>query len=263
MRRGPLLVLSLLCSSFIAAPALAQAGATTTTSWFKAFMWTDDLLGLANIWVLILMSGVSIGYMIQLAMKYRRLTIVPPTTVTQIQGMLAEKRFREAIEFAEADPSFLGKIVSGSLKEAGNGYSAMERAIEEVSDAEVTRMLRPCEWLNLVGNVSPMLGLFGTVYGMIVAFNQLVLAGGKVDPGALAAGISTALVTTFWGLVVAMPALSAYAIIRNRIDALTSEGVLIAEDLIKPFKPGAKKAAPASPAPAPRATPKPEAPAQG
>jgi biopolymer transport protein ExbB len=76
---------------------------------------------------------------------------------------------------------------------------------------------------------------------MILAFQQLVAAGGKPNPAELAAGISTALVTTFWGLIVAMPALAAYALVRNKIDALTSEGITIAADLIHPFKPHAKK----------------------
>jgi biopolymer transport protein ExbB len=93
------------------------------------------------------------------------------------------------------------------------------------------------EYLNVVGNISPMIGLFGTVYGMIVAFQRLVAAGGNPDPAELAGGISTALVTTFWGLVVAIPALAAYALIRNRIDAMTSEALVVAEELIGPFKP--------------------------
>jgi biopolymer transport protein ExbB len=115
--------------------------------------------------------------------------------------------------------------------------------------------LRPLEYLNVLGNIAPMLGLFGTVYGMIVAFQTLVEEGGSADPGKLAAGISTALVTTFWGLIVAMPALAAYALIRNKIDALTSEGILIAEELINTFKPGNK----AGSEQRQRATPKPQA----
>ena len=142
--------------------------------------------------------------------------VVPEDTQQHIETMLAEKRYREAIEFSGSEPSYLAKVVSSGLNEASNGYAAMERALEETSDAETTRMLRPIEYLNVLGNIAPMLGLFGTVYGMIVAFNKLVETGGKPDPGELAAGISTALVTTFWGLVVAMPALAAYALIRNQ-----------------------------------------------
>lgn len=261
---------ALLTTFMIAAPVLAQDAASgeapagdQVTSWAKMFLYSDDLIGNLITWTLLLMSAMSIGYSLKLFMAYRRNSIIPDDTSVQIESLLNEKRYREAIEYADADHSYLGKLVSAALNEAGAGYGAMERAVEEASDAEVSRALRPVEYLNVLGNIAPMLGLFGTVYGMIVAFQKLVAAGGKPDPGELAAGISTALVTTFWGLVVAIPALAAYAIVRNKIDALTSEGMLVAEELIRPFKPGARKtAAPASAAPAakpaPKAAPKPE-----
>ncbi len=223
--------------------AMAQDEPAVTHSWFRMFLWNDDVIGLVIIWVLLMMSALSIGFTIKLLIDNRRPTIVPEDTQQQLQAMLAEKRYREAIEYAGSDPSYLGKIVSSGLNEASNGYGAMERAIEEAGDAETTRMLRPIEYLNVLGNIAPMMGLFGTVYGMIVAFQKLVESGGKPDPGKLAAGISTALVTTFWGLVVAMPALAAYALIRNKVDALASEGLIMAEEIIKPFKPAAKKSA--------------------
>jgi len=231
---------ALLGGLLLTAPAMAQDSAG---SFFKAFMWTDDVIGLVVIWVLVAASVFVIGYISRLALKYRRSTLIPEATRTSIEEALAGKRYREAIDIANEDNSYLGKLVSGALNEASNGFSAMERTVEEVGDRETTRMLRPLEYLNVMGNIAPMLGLFGTVYGMIRAFFALVDAGGQAEPTKLAAGISTALVTTFWGLIVAMPALAGYALIRNKVDELSSEGLLIAEDLIRPFKPASKKAA--------------------
>ena len=76
---------------------------------------------------------------------------------------------------------------------------------------------------------------------LLVAFQRLGDAGGSPDPVELAGGISTALVTTFWGLVVAIPALAAYALIRNKLDALAAEALLAAEGLLRPFKPSSRK----------------------
>ncbi len=253
MRR---LIFPALVALAAASPAAAQE-TTDTVSWFTQFLWADDLLGLVIIWFLLALSAVSIGYTIKVALAYRKTTVLPEETRSEIEELIAAKKYRDAIEFAATDESYLGKVASAGLNEAANGYSAMERAIEEVGDAETTRILRPLEYLNVLGNIAPMLGLFGTVYGMIVAFQQLVASGGSADPGALAAGISTALVTTFWGLVVAMPALAAYALMRNKVDALTSEGMLMAEELISPFKPS-KKSSSSSSKDRPRATPKPE-----
>lgn len=245
------------CVMLLASPVFAQdAPQATHQSWFRMFLWNDDLIGLLIIWVLLMLSAISLGFMIKLSMDNRRAVLIPEETHHNIETLLAEKRYREAIEYAGADPSYLGKVVNSGLGEAANGYGAMERAIEEMGDVETTRLLRPIEFLNVLGNIAPMLGLFGTVYGMILAFQKLVESGGKPDPGKLAAGISTALVTTFWGLVVAVPALTAYAIVRNRVDAITAEGLVLAEQLIEPFKPAGRKAAGAGGAsPRPRVAP--------
>jgi len=246
MRRAFYVWVVLTLPLVIVSPLWAQDEPTIASSWFRMFLWNDDIIGLLIIWLLLLMSAVSLGFTIKLLIDSRRATLVPEDTQQQLESMLAEKRYRDAIEYAASDPSYLGKVVSAGLDEASNGYAAMERSIEQASDAETTRLLRPIEYLNVLGNIAPMMGLFGTVYGMIVAFQKLVESGGKPDPGKLAGGISTALVTTFWGLIVAMPALAAYALIRNRIDALTAEGLIVAEELIKPFKPGTKKSSSSS-----------------
>ena len=83
-----------------------------------------------------------------------------------------------------------------------------------------------------------MLGLLGTVWGMIGVFFDIVKAGGMPNPADLANGVGIALVTTLLGLGVAIPALAAYAIMRNRIDALTSEAMVACQDLISTFRPG-------------------------
>jgi len=236
-----------------ASPALAQEG--KTMSYFEMFFWTDDIVGLLQIWGIILMSAVQVGLSIHFFMKYRRVTLIPETTYTQLEIMLEEKRYRDAIDFAANDPSYLARLVDGALNEASNGYGAMERAMEEAADASSTKLMRPLEWLAVLGNVAPMCGLFGTVYGMIVAFYQLVQSGGKPDPAKLALGISTALVTTFWGLVVAIPALTVYAWIKMKADALFAEGMMMAEELISPFKPGGKKKEGAKPGAAPAGGP--------
>ena len=127
--------------------------------------------------------------------------------------------------------------MSGGLRQAPHGYEAMLRGLEQVAAEETTIRFRRIELLNVLGQVSPMIGLFGTVYGMILAFSAIVASGGAADPVMLAGGIGTALTTTFWGLVVAIPALAGYALIRNRIDELTIEATLQAEELVAPFRP--------------------------
>lgn len=243
-------------SAFAAAllPVVGAAGqpaaATQSTSFFRAFFLSEDLLGLLIIWGLIVASVVSLSLIGMFLLRYRRPTILPAAVRPEVQRLVAQRKFREAIAYAQAQPGYLARITAAALSEAPHGYGAMERALEESAEAQATRMLRPIEVLNVLGNIAPMVGLFGTVYGMIVAFQSLVDAGGSPDPVELAAGISTALVTTFWGLVVAIPALAGYALIRNKVDALTAEALVEAEQIVRPFRP------------APRRTPAPEKPGE-
>ena len=107
----------------------------------------------------------------------------------------------------------------------------------------MTKLLRKIEYLNVIGNISPMIGLFGTVVGIISAFSRICQAGGGMpDASKLAGDISVALVTTFWGLLIAIPALSAYALFRNRIDGFAAECVKLCDGLLAMVRPPEKKA---------------------
>lgn len=191
-------------------------------------------------YIIWLISIVTVALIISSALKIRRATILPELMHSQIQDMFENKEYRDAIDVTASDPSYLGYVVHAALAEAAHGYPAMERAMEEASEERTTKMLRSLEWLNLIGNIGPMLGLFGTVYGMILVFFKIVEAGGMPNPADLARGIGIALVTTLLGLAVAIPALAAYAIFRNRIDSLTSEAMVASQDLISNFRPGKK-----------------------
>lgn len=235
---------------YLAAPALAQEAAgggggekAKTTSYFIMFFWSGDVIGKLMIWVLIIMSISVMALIIHFLLQNRIETFAPVEAVIECEQLLQEKRFREAIERCATDESVFGQIMHASLSEASNGFGSMERAIEETADLISAKKIRSLEYLNVLGAVGPMVGLFGTVYGMIVAFQQIVDAGGQPNPADLAAGISTALVTTFWGLIVGIPAVAAAALIRNKVDALTVEAMIRAEELIGQFRPGAKKGA--------------------
>ena len=205
-------------------------------SYFDVIFFQGGVIGYI-IWAI---SVATVALIISYAIKIRRTTILPELMHNQIQDMFESKEYRDAIDVTATDPSFLGYVVHAALAEAAHGYPAMERAMEEASEERTTKMLRGLEWLNLIGNIGPMLGLFGTVWGMINVFFKIVEAGGMPKPEQLAGGIGIALVTTLLGLAVAIPALAAYAIFRNRIDSLTSEAMVASQDLISNFRPGKK-----------------------
>jgi biopolymer transport protein ExbB len=230
----------------LAAPA---AHGSTARSFADAFLFSRrgdgslEVLGSAVTWLLLALSIASIALIAQQAAANRRRRLLPPDLVARMDRHVREGRYRMAIEAAASDGSYLGQVLHAAFREARFGFPAMMRALEQSADELATARLRRIELLNIVGQVSPMVGLFGTVYGMILAFGAIVASGGSADPVMLAGGIGTALTTTFWGLVVAIPALAAHAIIRTRIDEVTTEATMVAEEMLNAFRPRAKEPA--------------------
>ena len=132
-------------------------------------------------------------------------------------------------------------VLKASLERASGGHEAMQAGLEQAATEVMASRVRRVEILNVIGQVSPMLGLFGTVYGMILAFQSIVTSSGNADPVLLAGGIGTALVTTFWGLVVAIPAIAGYAVLRGSLDATLAEAFGEAETLVERFRPRASR----------------------
>jgi len=200
-----------------------------------------ELLGSAIIWSLLLLSMVSIGMIGYMTMTNQRGTILPGALVEETRRLIESGDYQAAARALARDESFFGRVMTAALGEAPYGYSAMVRHLQEMADELVIDRFRRLEFLNVLGQVSPMIGLFGTVYGMILAFHAIKSAGGNADPVMLAGGIGTALTTTFWGLVVAIPALAGYAVVRNRVDTLTTEAVVVGTELLRVFRPKAAK----------------------
>jgi len=186
-------------------------------------------------------SVVMLGQVIRSFIMVRRVNILPPLVCNQVRSMLESKQYREAIDVTGAEPSFFSGLIHAAMLEAPRGYASMERAMEDAASDRTTQLLRSAEWLNLLGNVGPMIGLLGTVWGMIRAFFAIVAAGGIPSASMLAEALGVKLVCTLVGLIVAIPSLTVYGITRNRIDTLTSEAVVAAQELIASFRPGAKR----------------------
>lgn len=212
---------------------------TRSVEWIGSFM----------IWALLALSVINVGLIVWLVMSNSRRAIAPAGVMAEMKRLCDQQRYREALELSHRDRSFYGRVLYAGLKEASASATMALRRTEEVAEELTVKLLRRVEYLNVLGQVSPMIGLFGTVYGMILAFRAVVVAGGNADPSLLAAGIGTALVTTFWGLVIAIPALSAYALVRNRVDELTTEAQIHVEKLVSPRRRGTGPSMTSAPAP--------------
>jgi biopolymer transport protein ExbB len=249
-------IIGLTAVAAAAVPEVSTLSTTPTATESSSFVWMffasrsagpDGVLriewfGTILIWFLLLLSVTGVGLTINLATQNARQSIVPRNQVDKVRGLLKRGSWKEAMVLNRDDSSDFGMMIQGALKEAPQGFSAMVARTEQIAMETVTDRLRRIEPLNVLGQVAPMIGLFGTVYGMIIAFQSIVASGGNADPVALAGGIGTALVTTFWGLLVAIPSLAGYAFIRNHVDALSSEAESTTVELLERFKSASRPA---------------------
>jgi len=181
-----------------------------------------EWIGSVIIWILIAMSLASVGMIISGALTHRSASIAPPSA---FEGFGSGRDGRSALQTAASLPCDAGRIARAATEAWMHGRRELVDAAERAAIECAARRFRTLEPLHVLAQISPMIGLFGTVYGMIVAFQAVAASGGQADPALLAGGIGTALVTTFWGLVVAVPALLAYALLRNRVDAALADAL--------------------------------------
>lgn len=219
-----------------------------------------------NFWfdpVFYIIGGLSIlgtTLIIQGFIKNRHSVLMPDESTEAIRKMITERNFKELLRFTGEDPSFISKVLHPALNRAP-AFNAMKEAMETAVGEQTADQFRSIEYLNIVGNLGPLLGLIGTVMGMIFAFSAMQKAQGQASPADLADGISKALVHTFLGLALAVPCLASFGILRTMVDRLTVRGALLAEELLLLIKPQQETKPGAAPAGAPprpgMATPQP------
>jgi biopolymer transport protein ExbB len=198
-------------------------------NYFKILIWPGGGGIGVILWCL---SFVLLAVIIQNILAIRRQNVLPMGVEQQIRGFLEAKQYREAIESTTQGQDYLSFIMHAALLEAPHGFGAMERAMGEAAEERTAKMLRYTEWLNLLGNLGPMIGLLGTVWGLILTFFKIVEKGGIPEAGELAGAIGVKLVCTLLGLCIAIPALGVYGTMRNRIDTMTAEAQAVGRDML-------------------------------
>jgi biopolymer transport protein ExbB len=248
---------SLLCcvrfeSTFSSTFVLAQAAESAPEEGGGGLLEIVLSGGVVGISILILLLALSItaAYLVfDQFMTLRRNEILPSGLAEAVRQALLTGRVAEADAACRRSPSVLGFVLHNGLSEWEFGWSHVEKAMEDALAEQSARLMRRIEYLSVIGNIAPMVGLLGTVTGMIFAFQQVAGSQGAAGAADLAEGIYQALVTTVGGLVVAIPSLGAFAVFRNRVDGLIAEAAYESQHALGPIKrrPAAKRATPATP----------------
>jgi biopolymer transport protein ExbB len=217
-------------TSEISAPS--PAGVQSAGASFWQIIRASGIIGL----VIFALSVAGLALVIEHAISIRRNVLLPPELVSQIQEALQAGQVARVSELLREQHNALARVVRAGFSELDLGWPSVEKAMEEALAEESARLYRKVEYLSVIGNVAPMLGLLGTVVGMIVAFRRVAETQGAARAADLAEGIYLALVTTVEGLLVAIPAIAAFAFFRNKIDGLVAEIGLTADRLMAPVK---------------------------
>ncbi|MHC4939160.1 MAG: MotA/TolQ/ExbB proton channel family protein [Planctomycetota bacterium] len=228
-----LVLMAFLVLGVMAGPVLAQdGGEPESKSFVEAYILAGGPIG----FVILFMSFISLALIIEHIVNIKRDKIVPPQLIDEIEGMFDNEEYQEALELCEAEPNYLTNILAAGLPKINAGFETMKASMDEAAEEEAVKLQQKIGYLSLIGNIAPMMGLFGTVSGMIEAFETIAKMGAAVTPSDLASGISTALVTTFLGLFVAIPTMIAYFFFRNKVIRVSIEIAAIADDLVDRFR---------------------------
>ena len=166
---------------------------------------------------------------------------VPAALIESFEAHLNQEQYQEAYDAARNDESFLGQVLSAGLAKLSTGYSQAIEAMQEVGEEENMKLEHRLSYMALIGTISPMVGLLGTVDGMVRSFSVIALSDTTPKPSKLAEGIATALVTTIVGLWIAIPAIGAYNILKNIVARRVLEVGVISEGLMRAAMENAKK----------------------
>ncbi len=213
--------------------AAAEGEATAAAPGFIDIVYGGALINLL-IWALIALTSIStIALIIDAFITLKREKLMPEDLVEGVRGSLNGGDLDGAIETCEANPGSLSNILMAAFSNITEGYDVIKEAIASAGEIENEKIMQRVNYLNLCGQISPMLGLLGTVLGMVRAFGGLAEATGAARAQVLAMSISTALWTTAVGLIIAVPALVAYTLARNYASRVILEIESTTVDLVK------------------------------
>jgi biopolymer transport protein ExbB len=180
-----------------------------------------DLIAKGGVFMypILLCSIIAVAVFLERLWILRRKHILPEAFIRKVEGLIREQKISEAVFLCRGDTSSIAKIFLSGLKNAGRGMWLVKEGIEERGGREAVILEKHVGILATIANMTPLLGLLGTVSGMIKTFNIISIQG-VGNPAPLAGGIAEALITTASGLCVAIPTLLCHRIVKDKAESL-------------------------------------------
>jgi len=203
-------------------------------------MFGGSLAGTVVVGIILAMSVLCVFAIVDHCLAITRRRILPGGLMEELERLVLHGEMQRAMQMCrdQENYSMATELVLAGLERFHNsefGFADYRTAVEEAGEDLTGRLYRRTELLSVIGSVAPMLGLLGTVLGMIEAFTTIASRQGMATPQELAGGIGDALITTLLGLIVAIPAMVALSYFRNRIDSLVAEAGKRIERILAPL----------------------------
>jgi biopolymer transport protein ExbB len=183
-------------------------------------MWELIQKGGVVMYPIILCSVLTVAIFLEKLWSLRTSKIISEKFLKEVENFIRNGKYNEAIALCSASNTSIARIIFSGLKRLGKPIEFIKEAVEEQGRQEAVLLDKYLTTLGTISGVSPLLGLLGTVTGMIKTFNVLAISKRLGDPGMLSAGISEALITTAAGLIVAIPSFVLYKYFSSKVDKL-------------------------------------------
>jgi len=184
-------------------------------------------------YVIIALSVAGIALVVDGFLKFKEHKLIPPALVKQSMELAQNRKFGELRRLCSTSDSMLATILGSALAEGTLGLEAVREDMEQHGSRQITRLHQRIGYIGFIAAIAPMLGLLGTVTGMIRSFNVLGHAQGAARPDQLAVGISEALVTTCMGLIVAVPLMFCHTLLRDRVTRIGQNAAGTCQKLLR------------------------------
>ncbi len=231
-----------------AKPAAAGDPAESDEKQIEGFLhWVIRCSGFIGL-VILLLSVYFVSTVTRLFWEMRVEVAAPPEVVLQCEGLLEQRDFKGIYGLVKEDDSFFSRLLTTGITELPNGLAEARDAMERVGEAITAEMEKKISMLAVLGTLGPMIGLLGTLKGMIACFSVIARSDVQLKASEVAEGISEALLLTFEGVALSVPAIYFFALFRNRVVYISTSVMLTADQFLRHFShAGRAKASAAKP----------------
>lgn len=213
-------------------------------------MWVIETGGAIGIFIFLLM-GYFVATSIKLFLELQPQVAMPPDLMEDIKQKMEKKDYKGVYQSIKEKDCLFTKFASAGLGELSAGLSEARDAMERVADVQSAEADKKISMLAVLGTLGPMIGLLGTLKGMMASFGSIASGGEQIKSDEVAKGISEALLLTFEGVLLSVPAIYFFAIFKNRTTIMSATTMLAADEFVRKLASAAKAAArPATTAPA-------------